>query len=109
MYVLSLNEPQIMARKYRPLIKVTSADAGNLDPEEIRVVMQAVHVLPAEQGWVVKKNGRRPVNKVFATNAEAMEFAQKLATAKKVELITHDKTVEELNRDFYRPWYRMGA
>jgi hypothetical protein len=79
-----------MARKVRPLI--TSTEVGNLDPEQIRTVVRAVHVLPSEQGWSVRKSGRDRVNQAFATYAEAVQFAEELSSAQNVALIFHVQT-----------------
>jgi uncharacterized protein YdaT len=89
-----------MMQKMRPLL--SSTDTGNLDPAQIRAVVRAVHVLPSEQGWTVRKSGRDRMNQVFATQAEAVRFAHELSAHQNVEVIVHAKTAETLRREFYR-------
>jgi uncharacterized protein YdaT len=89
-----------MAQKIRPLI--TSTEVGNLDPAQIRTVVRAVHVLPSEQGWAVRKSGRDRTNQVFATQSEAVRFAHELSAHQNVEVIVHSKTADTLRREFYR-------
>ncbi|WP_404788510.1 DUF2188 domain-containing protein [Altericista sp. CCNU0014] len=89
-----------MTQKIRPLI--TSTEVGNLDPEQIRTVVRAVHVLPADQGWEVRKSGRDRVDRVFPTQAEAIHFARELSVGQNVEVIVHAKTAETLRREFYK-------
>lgn len=89
-----------MTQKIRPL--VTSTEVGNLDPEQIRTVVRAVHVLPSEEGWEVRKSGRDRTNQVFATQSEAVQFAQELSALQNVEVIVHSKTAETLRREFYK-------
>jgi hypothetical protein len=89
-----------MSRKLRPLI--TSSEVGNLDPAQIRAVVRAVHVLPSEQGWEVRKSGRDRTNQVFATRSEAIRFAHELSVHQNVEVIVHSKSAETLQREFYR-------
>jgi uncharacterized protein YdaT len=89
-----------MTQKIRPL--VTSTEVGNLDPEQIRIVVRAVHVLPCEQGWTVRKSGIDRTNQVFATQAEAVQFARELSAHQHVEVIVHAKTAETLRREFYK-------
>jgi hypothetical protein len=89
-----------MSQKIRPLI--SSTETGNLDPAQIRAVVRAVHVLPSEQGWEVRKSGRDRTNQVFATQSEALQFAQELSAHQNVEVIVHSKTAETLRREFYK-------
>jgi Uncharacterized protein conserved in bacteria (DUF2188) len=89
-----------MTQKIRPL--VTSTEVGNLDPEHIRTVVRAVHVLPSENGWMVRKSGRDRTNQVFATQADAIRFARELSAHQNVEAIVHAKTAETLRREFYK-------
>lgn len=89
-----------MTQKIRPLI--TSTEVGNLDPAQIRNVVRAVHVLPSEKGWAVRKSGIDRTNQVFATQSEAVRFAHELSTHQNVEVIVHSKTAETLRREFYR-------
>lgn len=89
-----------MSQKIRPLM--TSTEVGNLDPAQIRTVVRAVHVLPSEQGWTVRKSGRDRTNQVFATQAEAVQFAHELSGNQNVDVIVHSKTAEILRREFYR-------
>jgi hypothetical protein len=89
-----------MSRKLRPLI--TSSEVGNLNTEQIRAVVRAVHVLPSEQGWEVRKSGRDRTNQVFVTKSEAVQFAYELSAGQNVEVIFHSQTYEIIRRDFYR-------
>jgi hypothetical protein len=89
-----------MSRKLRPLI--TSSEVGNLDPAQIRAVVRAVHVLPSEEGWEVRKSGRDRMNQVFPTQSEAVRFAHELSAHQNVEVIVHAKTAETLQREFYK-------
>jgi uncharacterized protein YdaT len=89
-----------MAQEMRPLI--SSTETGKLDPEQIRTVVRAVHVLPSEKGWAVRKSGRDRTNQLFATQSEAVRFAHELSSHQNVEVIVHSKTAETLRHEFYR-------
>jgi Uncharacterized protein conserved in bacteria (DUF2188) len=89
-----------MTQKMRPLI--TSTEVGNLDPEQIRTVVRAVHVLPSEQGWTVRKSGRDRVEKAFSSKIRAIQFACELSARHNLEVIVHSKTAETLRREFYK-------
>jgi hypothetical protein len=83
-----------MSAKKRPLIR--PQEAGDLDPERIRAVVRAVHVLPATNGWQVKKGGKERVDRVFVTWDEAEQFAQELSVIRNVEVMVHSRDNQEL-------------
>jgi hypothetical protein len=76
-----------MSNRLRPLIE--SPEVGNLDPEEIRAVVMAVHVVPSLDGWVVRKTGVDRIHQFFTTKEQAEQFAQELSTQHHVEIMIH--------------------
>jgi Uncharacterized protein conserved in bacteria (DUF2188) len=89
---------KLMPTRKRPLIR--PHEAGDLDPERIRAVVRAVHVLPATNGWQVKKGGKERVDRVFVTRDEAEQFAHELSVAHNVEIMFHSKSHQELHNQF---------
>jgi hypothetical protein len=82
----------LMSNKLRPLIE--SSEVGNLDPEEIRAVVSAVHVVPSPNGWVVRKSGTDRIHQLFATKEQAENFAQELSAQHHVEIMVHSRIPE---------------
>lgn len=78
-----------MSNKLRPLIE--SSEVGNLDPEEIRAVVRAVHVAPSLDGWVVRKAGADQIYQLFTTKEEAEQFAKELSAQHHVEIMIHSR------------------
>jgi hypothetical protein len=85
-----------MSNNLRPLIE--SPEVGNLDPEEIRAVVRAVHVVPSLDGWVVRKAGTDRIHKLFATKEQAEHFAQELSAQHHVEIMIHSRIPEKFPR-----------
>jgi hypothetical protein len=83
-----------MQKKKRPLIR--PKEAGDLDPEQIRAVVRAVHVLPTEDGWQVRKGGKKRICILFETPDEAEKYAQRLATNRKVGVVVHSRAIPKL-------------
>lgn len=50
-----------------------------------------IHVLPAEQGWVVKKEGAQRVSGRADTKTEAFEIAREIALNQGIDIIVHGK------------------
>lgn len=89
-----------MPARKRPLIR--PQEAGDLDPERIRAVVRAVHVLPATNGWQVRKGGKEHVDRVFMTRAEAEQFSLELSIIHDVEVIFHSKSSQEIYNQFWK-------
>jgi Uncharacterized protein conserved in bacteria (DUF2188) len=89
-----------MSNKLRPLIE--SSEVGNLDPEEIRAVVSAVHVVPSPDGWVVRKSGTDRIHQLFATKKQAENFAQELSVQHHVEIMFHSRIPEPFPRKSQR-------
>lgn len=78
-----------MSKKMRPLIE--SSEIGNIDPEMIRSVVRAIHVVPLSTGWEVRKSGKDRVSEVFVKKSLAEKFARELSEHQNVELIVHSR------------------
>ena len=66
------------------------------------------HVVPAKDGWAVKRAGSPKATKVFATQKEAIEKGREIAKNHRSELLIHgrDGRIREKNtygRDPYPP------
>jgi Uncharacterized protein conserved in bacteria (DUF2188) len=85
-----------MSNNLRPLIE--SPETGNLDPEEIRAVVSAVHVVPSPHGWVVRKSGIDRIYRLFETKEQAEQFAQELSSQHNVEIMVHSQISEPFRR-----------
>ncbi len=83
-----------MSKKMRPLIE--SSEIGNIDPERIRAVVRAVHVVPLPTGWEVRKSGKARVSEIFEKKSLAEKFARELSERQKVELIVHPRPRKKL-------------
>jgi hypothetical protein len=85
--------------KRNPISSQDSLDVdgdGILDPEKIREVVNAVHVVPVTQGWNIRRtgSGKNRVNRIYKTQTRAMAFAEKLAREHDVKLIIHDAPIQ---------------
>lgn len=85
-----------MPRKMRPLIE--SSEIGNLDPEMIRAVVRAVHVVPLSTGWEVRKSGKDRVSEIFVSKPLAEKFARELSEHENVEVILHKRPRRKLQK-----------
>jgi hypothetical protein len=86
----------LMSNKLRPLIE--SSEVGNLDPDEIRAVVSAVHVVPSPDGWVVRKSGTEQIHQLFVTKEQAEQFAQQISVQHHVEIMIHSRIPEQFPR-----------
>jgi hypothetical protein len=85
-----------MSSNLRPLIE--SPEIGNLDPEEIRAVVSAVHVVPSLDGWIVRKAGADRIYQLFVTKEQAEQFAQQISAQHHVEIMIHSRIPEQFPR-----------
>ena len=64
-------------------------------------MVKTVHVLPADKGWAVKREGRKSIH-VFTTQREAIESARELArSASSGQLVVHGRNGQIREHDTY--------
>lgn len=59
------------------------------------------HVIPAKNGWKVKKSGSTKASKTFKTKKEARAFGIKLSKKEETELYIHKRNGTIQNRNSY--------
>lgn len=50
-----------------------------------------IHVVPSEDGWAVKKEGKEKPEHIYAVKDEAVKAAKDIVSSKNIRLIIHDK------------------
>ena len=61
------------------------------------------HVVPSPKGgWSVRKSGADRASKIFATQADAIDYARSLAKKEKSDLYVHGKSGRVRDRTSYK-------
>lgn len=60
-----------------------------------------IHVVPRNEGWVVRKEGSTRATSVHSTQREAVDAARKIAQHKNGELVIHGRDGRIRDRDSY--------
>jgi Uncharacterized protein conserved in bacteria (DUF2188) len=89
-----MKKSKLMPKKKRPLIR--PQEAGELDPEEIRAVVRAVHVLPTVDAWEVRKGGKKRISVLFETQEDAEKYAHQLSVDQSVGIVVHSQIIPKL-------------
>lgn len=50
-----------------------------------------IHVVPSEDGWAVKKEGKEKPEHIYDVKDEAVKAAKEIVSSKNIRLIIHDK------------------
>ncbi len=82
-------------------IKLSSHKKGTIAVKKYVQAVKGQHVVPSPDGWKVKKEGAQKASKICVTQAEAMEYAKKLAKIQKAELFVHGKNERIRERNSY--------
>jgi hypothetical protein len=64
---------------------------GTIPIREIESVVRAVHVVPSNEGWQVRKSGKVRITKNFPSKDAAVEYARNVSQTREVDLIVHSK------------------
>jgi Uncharacterized protein conserved in bacteria (DUF2188) len=77
-------------------------EEGSIPKEQLKVVVKSVvegvHLVPDEQGWVVRKSGKERIKTHFSSEEEAHQFAEKLSQQEQVQLFVHNAPVQSFNK-----------
>lgn len=60
-----------------------------------------IHVVPRNDGWIIRKEGNSRATSVHPTQRDAVEEARELARSKSTELVIHGRDGRIRNRDSY--------
>lgn len=61
----------------------------------------AVHVVPHEGGWAVKREGSERAARVYKTQREAEQYGRELAKKDKTEFVLHGRDGKIRDKDSY--------
>jgi hypothetical protein len=78
-----------------------ASQTGRFTQSEIKAVVKAVHVVPSDAGWKVKKAGQERVSASFETKQDAVDYAKTLSRNKRVDLVIHSKNGRIQIKDSY--------
>jgi Uncharacterized protein conserved in bacteria (DUF2188) len=73
-------------------------DEGLIPREQLKAVVEGVHLVPDEQGWVVRKSGKERIKTHFSTQEDAQQFAEALCQREQVQLFVHNAPVPSFNK-----------
>lgn len=73
------------------------AATGKIPREKIESVVKAVHVVPANDGWQVRKSGKIRIAEKFPSKEAAVSYAKDISHKRGVDLFVHseDGTVKK--------------
>jgi len=83
-------------------VKLSSLKKGTAAVQKYVQALKGKHVVPSKDGWKVKNQGAKRASKIFVTQAEALEYAKKLAKNQKTELFVHGKDGRIRERNSYK-------
>ncbi|MBA3693973.1 MAG: DUF2188 domain-containing protein [Acidobacteria bacterium] len=70
---------------------------GKISRKKINSVVRAVHVVPENEGWQVRKAGKFRVAEKFPSQDAALEYARNISRSKDVDLIIHSKDGRQIS------------
>ncbi len=89
----------------RQLLKPSDASGSarytRQQESEVHMSKRGQHVVPAGDGWAVRKAGARRASGRFATQKAAIDSARKLAKKQRTELYIHGRDGKIRERDSY--------
>lgn len=82
-------------------IKLKSYKRGTAAVKKYVNAVKGQHVVPSPDGWKIQKEGATKATKTCITQADAIEYAKKIAQAQKAELFMHGKDGRIRERNSY--------